>query len=141
MAGEGQEVGAHFLYVHRGVGHQLRGVDDGQGPGFPGGSGDLRHRGHGAEHIGHTRHRHHLDPLVEQLPEGRHVELVVVAERHVDQLGAGLAAHQLPWHHIGVVFHDREQDAVPFLQPVQAPAEGHRVEAGSGAAGEHHFGR
>ena len=137
VAREGVEVAANRLHVHRLVGHGLGAIDQHE-------RADRvrapRHRGHRidrAERVRHVGDRQQPGAFAEQALEGRHVELAVVLHRDHLEHRAGLLAHELPGHDVGVVLHGAEQDLVACGQARSAPALRHQVDRLGGAAGEH----
>ena len=89
------------------------------------------------KHVRHSREGDDLDAIVDQAIEVGQVDEVILGEREVDELGAGVPGDQLPRHHVGVVLHGRQQDAVAFDEAVEAPSVGHGVHGARGPSGEH----
>ena len=136
MAGESEEVGPEGLDVHRRVRNQLGAVDQDHRPHLASQAGDLVHRWHGAQHVGHSRYRHHLDPLVEPFASTFHIEPETVCQLHVAQFRPGVAGDDVPGHDIGVMLHHAGQDPITRLEVVEAPSVREQVHRRGGAAGE-----
>ena len=136
---EGEEVDAQPSHVHGSVGDQLGGVDHHPGSVVVGQVGYPGHVGDGAQHVGHAGDRHHLHRLAQLRLEHFHVEPPVVGDGNMVQDRTGTFGHHLPGDQVGVVFHLRGQDHIPFGQVLQPPSEGDRVEGGGRPPGEDHL--
>ncbi len=102
-------------------------------------SDDLGNRVHRAEGVGDRHDGDQFCLRVEQLVEGRHVELPILREWHMTQNRAGPLAHLLPGHEVRVVFHHGGEHFVARPEVGFAPTAGHQVDRRRGALRENHF--
>lgn len=74
---------------------------------------------------------------LKSLLKGGHVEQAVVAHRDDTQADTLAGSSQLPWHDIGVMLHDRDDDLIVSPHERLAIGGGHEVESLGGATCEH----
>ena len=112
MAREGVEITAEILHVDGHVGRRLSAVDDYLGSGCASNPGDLPNRIQSPRHIRDMGER-------DDLRAGR--DLILPLEKapfgggNPAEMGACFGGEHLPGDDIGVVFHLRDEDFIPWF--------------------------
>ena len=138
VRGEGEEVAAEGLHVHRHVGDGLCGIDDSDDAARFGAGDERREVVDAAEGVGDERGGEDFD-AVEQVVEVRGVERAVVVDGDDGEFGAKALAGALPGDDVGVVFERGQQDAVAGFEDEFAQGACQQVECFGGAFGEDDF--
>ena len=136
MAGEGEEIRAQLLHVHRHVRRALRAVHDHDRALFVRHGGDLLHRVLPAEDVRHLRHGDDLRALGNERFNLLKIHAAIRRALDKFQLRAGLAADHLPRQQIAVVLHDGHEHLIARLDVRQAVAVGDEIQALGRVAGK-----
>ncbi len=135
MCAERQEIAVQRTHVHRRVGHALRTVQQHDGADGVRLRDHLRHRRQRAEHVGHLREGDELWlHRVEDARVGGEVQLALVGDGHVLDVGAGARRGKLPGHDVAVVLHLGQHDHVVFVEIGVGPGARDEVDGLGGVA-------
>ena len=141
VAGEGVEVAAERLHVHRQVRRGLGAVHHRHRARRPASRRDLGHVVDGAQGVGDVGHGDDLGARAQLGVEVVHVQFAVGEHRHGAQLGAETRTRQLPRHDVGVVLHVRDEHFVAFAKHQRRVARGHQIDGLGGAPRPDHLAR
>ena len=136
VAGEGEEIRAQLLHVHRHVRRALRAVYDHDRALFVRHGGDLLHRVLPAEDVRHLRHRDDLCAPADERFDLLKIHAAIRRALDKLQLRARLAADHLPRQQIAVVLHDGHEHLIARLDVRQAVAIGDEIQALGRVAGK-----
>ena len=136
VAGEGEEIRAQLLHVHRHVRCALRTVHDHDRALFVRHGGDFLHGVLPAENVRHLRHGDDLRALGDERFDLPEIHTAVGRALDELQLCASLAADHLPREQVAVVLHNGHEHLIPRLDVRQAVAVGDEVQALGRVAGK-----
>ena len=136
VPGEGEEIRAQLLHIHRHMRRALRAVHDHDRALLVRHGGDFLDRVLPAENIRHLRHGDDLRALGNERFDLLKIHTAVGRALDELQLRARLAADHLPRQQIAVVLHDRHEHLIARLDVRQAVAVGDEVQALGRVAGK-----
>ena len=115
VSGKGQKIAADVLNVNFLMNHRLTGVDQAQRTVCMRGGGNFLNRENRSQHVGNAGHSHQFRPRRQRPVKIFRVKAAVVVHGKEIQSTAGLVAHHLPGHQIGMVFGFGKQNFVTGL--------------------------
>ena len=134
MAGKGVEVDIQRLHICREVDGTLRPVDHHDHIRLMGerdSAGQVRAT---AGDVGHLPQRQNTAAWGDQSGESFNIGQAVCAQRQLDYFCAGLFSHHQPWHQVGMVLGDADDDFIARLQARACIALGHHIDGFGGTA-------
>ena len=136
VPGPGVEIGVDRLQVDGQLRDRLRAVDHNHRAGLVRARRDLLHWVDRPEHVRDVNHRQQLRLPSQQPFERLGVELAVVDDRHVGELGSAVGAQQLPGDDVGVVLHLGQHHQIARVHVLATPGVGDQVQRRGRVGGE-----